>query len=73
MFREVKIGQAEIMKVLMKQKEFVDIHFIREKVKTAQSSINTSLKKLFDFGEVTRKQVLKDGHHIYQYKIKEGY
>ena len=67
---EVKIGQGEILKVLERKKDFVDIHFIREKVKTAQSSINTSLKKLFDNGEVKRRQVLKNNHNIYEYKAK---
>lgn len=67
------MGQGEIIKVLKKQKKFVDINLIHKKLNTARSSLNTSLKKLYDHGEVLRKQVLKNGHLIYEYKIKGNY
>lgn len=68
---KVKMGQSEVMKVLKKTKRGLTSKEISKILNASHALVNRALKKLYDYGEVSRKEIKNSiGHNTYEYKIK---
>lgn len=66
-----KMGQAEVIKVLEKRREWTTAKEVIDILKENPALIRRALKKLYDFQEVLRKQIQSErGFTMYIYKAK---
>jgi len=64
------MSQEECLNYLKKIKDWQSSKDVKENLKTGRASVSTSLKKLFEKGEVDREERRMDNHYIYFWRIK---
>lgn len=64
------MGQAEVLKLLEHEKEWMSVTDMEKKMKLRRELINRALKQMFKYNELFRKQVRLGNSIAYIYKSK---
>jgi predicted transcriptional regulator len=64
------MGQQEIFKLLKSKRDWISTRDITNKVEASRGCVSESLRKLYKYGEVLRKQI-KTSPKSYSWKLKE--
>lgn len=68
---KVKMGQMDVIKILKKENKGLTSKEISKILNASHALVNRALKKLYDYGEVSRIEIKNNvGYNAYEYKIK---